>query len=95
MRINIPKNIYTCPKCGHPVGWWRKYPCKNCGTIWSVNYWKRDISIETHLVPRKTTTDHSLIRSMDPALSKVESHDCKESYQNDIFIRIAVRGRTR
>jgi len=51
MSINI-KNLYTCPKCGHPVGWWRKlraglikYPCKNCGTIWSVNYWKRQISI--------------------------------------------------
>lgn len=51
MPIKI-KNIYTCPKCGHPVGWWRKlrastikYPCKNCGTIWSVNYWKRGISI--------------------------------------------------
>ena len=46
------KNLYTCPKCEHPVGWWRKlragvikYPCKNCGTIWSVNYWKRGISI--------------------------------------------------
>ena len=51
MPIDI-KNLYTCPKCGHPVGWWRKlragtikYPCKNCGTIWSVNYWKRGISI--------------------------------------------------
>ena len=51
MPINI-KNLYTCPKCGHPVGWWRKlraglikYPCKNCGTIWSVNYWKRGILI--------------------------------------------------
>ena len=51
MPINI-KNISTCPKCGHPVGWWRKlragfltYPCKNCGTIWGVNYWKRQISI--------------------------------------------------
>ena len=39
MPINI-KNIYTCPKCGHPVGWRRKlsanifsiWPCKNCGT---------------------------------------------------------------
>ena len=51
MPINT-KNLYTCPKCGHPVGWWRKlraglikYPCKNCGTIWSVDYWKRGISI--------------------------------------------------
>ena len=51
MPLNL-KNLYTCPKCGHPVGWWRKlraglikYPCKNCGTIWSVNYWKRQISI--------------------------------------------------
>ena len=51
MPMNI-KNISTCPKCGHPVGWWRKlragfltYPCKNCGTIWGVNYWKRQISI--------------------------------------------------
>ena len=34
------KNIYTCPKCGHSVGWRRRlsanifsiWPCKNCGT---------------------------------------------------------------
>ena len=34
------KNICTCPKCGHSVGWRRKlftgilaqWPCKNCGT---------------------------------------------------------------
>ena len=51
MPMNL-KNIYSCPKCGYPVGRWRKlraglikYPCKNCGTIWSVNYWKRGISI--------------------------------------------------
>ena len=51
MPMNL-KNLYTCPKCGHPVGLWRKlragsikYPCKNCGTIWSVDYWKRGISI--------------------------------------------------
>lgn len=39
MPMNL-KNLYTCPKCGHPVGWWRKlsanifsiWPCKNCGT---------------------------------------------------------------
>ena len=56
MPIDI-KNLYTCPKCGHPVGWWRKlragvikYPCKNCGTIWSVNYWKRQISILVFLL---------------------------------------------
>ena len=57
MPINIPKNIYTCPKCGHSVGWWRKfragvikYPCKNCGAILGVNYWKRSISILIFLV---------------------------------------------
>ena len=36
----IIKNLYTCPKCGHSVGWRRRlsanifsiWPCKNCGT---------------------------------------------------------------
>ena len=44
----IIKSIYTCPKCGHPVGWWRKlntgifthWPCATCGTILKVNHWK-------------------------------------------------------
>ena len=43
------KNLYTCPKCGHPVeewGWhkWRAggifgrhWPCKNCGALLEVN----------------------------------------------------------
>ena len=39
MPMNL-KNIYTCPKCGHSVGWRRRlsanifsiWPCKNCGT---------------------------------------------------------------
>ena len=36
----IIKSIYSCPKCGHFVGWRRRlsanifsiWPCKNCGT---------------------------------------------------------------
>lgn len=38
MPIHI-KNIYTCPKCEHSIGWRRRlnasvfsqWPCKNCG----------------------------------------------------------------
>ena len=47
------KNIYTCPKCGHTIGWRRKlntgffnqWPCENCGTLLRINYWKRMVLI--------------------------------------------------
>ncbi len=41
------KNISTCPKCGHPIGWRRRlsasfcrspWPCKNCGTLLGVGH---------------------------------------------------------
>ena len=52
MPMNI-KNIYSCPKCGHSVGKWRKlnagifsqWHCKNCGTLLKVTYWKGMIFI--------------------------------------------------
>ena len=46
MPMNI-KNLYTCPKCRHPIGWRRRltaslcrsqWPCKNCGTLLGVGY---------------------------------------------------------
>ena len=48
MRIII-KNLYTCPKCGHSVGWRRRWLksgiftqwlCKNCGTTLEYDCWK-------------------------------------------------------
>ena len=51
------KNIYTCPKCGHPIEEWGRHkwkaggifglhwPCKNCGTILGLNPWQRTILI--------------------------------------------------
>ena len=39
----IIKSIYTCPKCGHSVGWRRRWiysgnlwPCKKCGTFLGI-----------------------------------------------------------
>ena len=47
------KNIYTCPKCGHSVGWRRRFnttlfsqwPCESCGTILGFRYWQSLILI--------------------------------------------------
>ena len=48
MPIKI-KNIYTCSKCGHSVGWqhrllksgiFSQWPCKNCGTMLEYDCWK-------------------------------------------------------
>ena len=49
--ITKRKSIYTCPKCGHSVGWRRKlkaggvwgrhWPCKNCGTLLGINPWNK------------------------------------------------------
>lgn len=49
--VNMPglKNLYTCPKCGHSVGWRRRWLksgiftqwlCKNCGTTLEYDCWK-------------------------------------------------------
>lgn len=53
------KNIYSCPKCGHPVGWRRRFrggiynqwPCKNCGTLLYIGLWRYFILIPTIWVP--------------------------------------------
>lgn len=47
------KNSYTCPICGHSVGWhhrlsvgvFSQWSCKNCGTLLGFNYWKSLILI--------------------------------------------------
>ncbi len=74
MPIKI-KNLYTCPKCRHPVGWWRKlnagifsqWPCKNCGTLLKVTYWKSMIFVSIFVLlvylwlnPQRTILDINL-----------------------------------
>ena len=53
------KNLYTCPKCGHSVGWRRRWlysggsklwPCKNCGTSLRIGSVRRLILLPTVIV---------------------------------------------
>ena len=75
MPMNL-KNIYSCPKCGHPVGRWRKlnagifsqWPCKNCGTLLKVTYWKGMIFVSIIILliylwitPQRTILDIQLL----------------------------------
>ena len=47
------KSIYACPKCGHPIGWRRRFnttlfsqwPCESCGAILGFSYWQSLILI--------------------------------------------------
>ncbi len=58
MLRNI-KNICTCPKCGHSVGWRRKlftgilaqWPCKNCGTALEFGLNRYPILLPVVIIP--------------------------------------------
>ena len=86
MGIKI-KSLYTCPKCGHSVGWRRKlkasgvwgrhWPCKNCGALLGINPWNKIllliciVALLLYLWIGPTTPFHFMVLALSVSLGNL------------------------